>query len=63
VVPRTVTFPLRSSDPGFKRLRTVRVKKAGLQVTMEPEPGENLTAAALAGSSPARAGGRAWTSG
>ena len=45
VAPRTVTFPLRSSDPGFKRLRTVRVKKAGLQLTLEPELGENLTTA------------------
>jgi hypothetical protein len=102
VAPRTVTFPLRSSDPGLKRLRTVRVKKAGLQLTMEPQLGENLTTAlsfvvavgvsgtgprsamtsrssraaggpldcespgaagAPAGSSPARAGGRAWASG
>jgi hypothetical protein len=40
VAPRTVTFALRSSsDPGFKRLRPVRVKEAGLQLTMELELG------------------------
>jgi hypothetical protein len=45
VAPRTGTFLPRSSDPGFKRLRMVRVKKAGLQLTMEPKLGETLTTA------------------